>query len=320
MPVVVALVAACAPLALQPRAGSSPPVVPAPSGKPAVRKQGFSGFLGDYTCEDAVALGLHDSWYYTWTQNTAQYTKCKDPLQQAAEFVPMINGVGQLKNGITSHFAKEWAAGNAHYLLGYNEPDYGNGHNHPHMVDAADAAKDWVDVQTVAQQLGLGLVSPAVSTTGLDDNGVSPWLDQFFGNCSIVPGCNSSQIDFIAFHDYQGNVSKIISRAEGLMKRYGKPTWITEFAISKWGRTVNNKCEDCHITRAMQDAYMKEVLPALDKCDAVHRYVWYTARDQPIPDVSNGNLLVWNATTPLLTSTGQVYKDNALGTKTSPQS
>ena len=41
-----------------------PPAPPAsPSGPPATRKQGFSGFLGpDFSCGDAAALGLSDSW------------------------------------------------------------------------------------------------------------------------------------------------------------------------------------------------------------------------------------------------------------------
>lgn len=41
---------------------------------------------------------------------------------------------------------------------------------------------------------------------------------------------------YMAFHDYNGNVSRIIQRAEGLMARYKKPVWITEFAINKWAR------------------------------------------------------------------------------------
>ena len=129
---------------------------------------------------------------------------------------------------------------------------------------------------------------PAVSTTGLDDHGVSPWLDQFFGNCSLV-GCNRSKIAFIAFHDYQGDVSKILSRAEGLLRRYGKPTWITEFAINKWARITKvpgGGCNECNITRAMQDDYMRQVLPALEKSEAVHRYAWYSARDRPQPQIN----------------------------------
>ena len=127
--------------------------------------------------------------------NAAQYSRCESPLDQAVEFVPMINGVGQLEEGLSHHFQEEWRSANAHYLLGYNEPDYGNGHNHPHMVSPAVAAKDWVNVQAAATLMGLKLVSPAVSTTGLDDHGVSPWFDQFFGNCSITPGCNASKIE-----------------------------------------------------------------------------------------------------------------------------
>lgn len=50
---------------------------PSPSPPAVVRKQGFSGFLGpDWTCGDADALNLKDSWWYTWAKNTAQYRQC----------------------------------------------------------------------------------------------------------------------------------------------------------------------------------------------------------------------------------------------------
>ena len=132
------------------------------------------------------ALGLGDSWFYTWMKNDAQYKKC---AEQAKEFVPMcapsplatprahvtpaarcpaharaararfqrrsaistppqrppsggqswggarrapistitgrINGVGQCDQPLTNHYQMEWTAANAHYLLGYNEPDFG---------------------------------------------------------------------------------------------------------------------------------------------------------------------------------------------------
>ena len=142
-------------------------------------------------------------------------------------------------------------------------------------------------------------------------SGVSPWFDQFFGNCSVITGCDVDKIQYIAFHDYGGNVDHILSRAQGLMARYGKPTWITEFAINKWARIQHGVCNNCNITRDMEDAYMKEVLPALDKSPAVHRYAWYTARDKPVGDTNNGNLLVWNETNPRLTSTGKLYKAHA---------
>ena len=40
-----------------------------PPPAPVSRKRGFSGFLGDdYTCQDADALGLSDSWSVKYTQ------------------------------------------------------------------------------------------------------------------------------------------------------------------------------------------------------------------------------------------------------------
>ena len=80
------------------------------------------------------------------------------------------------------------------------------------MVDPTVAAKDWVKVQAAAKLTGLTLVSPAVSTTGLGDDGVSPWLDQFFGNCteSITPGCDTSTIAYMAFHDYNGTADSTL--------------------------------------------------------------------------------------------------------------
>lgn len=121
---------------------------------------------------------------------------------------------------------------------------------------------------------------------------------------------------YIAFHDYQGDVSKILSRAQGLKERYGKPCWITEFAINKWARMPGGQCDNCNITRSMQDAYMKQVLGPLDSSDAVFRYAWYTARDKPNGDTNSGNLLVWNNSSPTLTSTGVLYKAHATADST----
>eukprot|EP01043_Picozoa_sp_COSAG02_P038436 COSAG02_NODE_2963_length_7646_cov_10.941036_7_plen_276_part_00 len=152
--------------------GSRRPAPPPPPPSPAaVRRQGFSGFLGqNFSCNDSQALGLHDSWYYTWTKNPSQYNRCpfaKAPQELAREFVPMINGVGQAGDvSQNNHSATVWRDANAHYLLGYNEPDLGRidpvtgKSNHPHMVDPAVAAQDWVAVQALAEQTSLKLISP----------------------------------------------------------------------------------------------------------------------------------------------------------------
>jgi len=203
------------------------------------------------------------------------------------------------------HYVQEWASANARYLLGYNEPDYGNGKNHPHMCSPADAAKDWPLVQAVAAQFNppLILVAPAVSSSGpdaWDEDGASQWLDYFFGNCTHkVPECDPSLIKYIAMHDYQGDVAKLQRRLEGASKRYGgRKIWLTEFGHLKYGSPP---------PRDTQDAYLKEVLPMLDESEAVFRYAWFTARNAPNNMNGGSNLLPYDSTSTVPTSTGKIY-------------
>ena len=135
---------------------------PPPQPPQAVRRQGFSGFLGpDFSCDDSNALGLKDSWYYTWMMSPSQQNRCppvQAPRTLGKEFVPMVNGIGQLGANFNEHLVEVWQDTNAHFLLGYNEPDPGN--NHPHIADPAAAAHDWVEVQALAERLSLKLISP----------------------------------------------------------------------------------------------------------------------------------------------------------------
>jgi len=202
-----------------------------------------------------------------------------------------------MQDGWLHHFE----IANVHYLLGYNEPDYGNGHNHPHMCHPADAARDWPKVQTLARQANLELVSPAMSSTGFNDNGVSNWLDEFFGNCTNVPGCDGSLIKYIALHDYTGDVTRMMKRMEGAHSYYKRQIWLTEFAIGKWS-------EKGGPNRTLQNAFMTKALPALEASPAIFRYSWFTARDPPSQFVGQSNLLPSNSSSLTPTSTGILYK------------
>merc|ERR1719502_1105542 len=199
---------------------------------PAQRKRGLGGFVGRFTCQDAAALGLGDSWFYSWMMNPSQYNKCGSDQKLAAEFVPMVNGVNQTQHFMTDAVKRHWASANVHYLLGYNEPDSGNGkHNHPHEAAPAVAAADWPLVQKVAEQFtpALELVGPAVASgsesggkDAWDDNGKSTWYDDFFGNCThVVKDCDPSKIKYIAMHDYHGNLTGLKRRIEGAFKQNG---------------------------------------------------------------------------------------------------
>merc|ERR1711933_415844 len=204
---------------------------------------------------------------------------------------------------------REWKFANVHYLLGYNEPDLGNGHNHPHQAAPAVAAADWPLVQKVAEQFDppLELVGPAVASgsesggrDAWDDNGRSTWYDDFFGNCThVVKDCDPSKIKYIAMHDYHGDVAGLKRKVEGAVKRYGgRKVWLTEVAITDWGAPP---------ARTAQVAYMKELLPYLDSSNDIFRYSWYSARNVPNAQNGGSNLLPSDSKSLTPTSTGKLY-------------
>jgi len=294
---------------------------------PVARKRGFSGFLGEFTCEDAALLNLDDSWHYLWgAKYPTQGDRCAG-TRVTSEFVPMVLGVkcpgygpgectSTLEQSIesldTDEIRATWKAANAQFLLGYNEPDAGNGkHNHPHEVSPADAAAAWPKLQTLAAKAGLTLVSPSVASgqeSGgrdcWDENGRSTWMDDFLGNCThVVKDCDPSLIKYIGMHDYHGSVAGLQRKIDGAAKLYNRKVWITEIAITKWGSPPS---------AAAQRAYMQELLPYLDGSENVFRYAWFSARNAPNEQNGGSNLLAVDGSA-TVTSVGEVYRDTPDG-------
>lgn len=221
------------------------------------------------TCYDAAALGLSGSWFYNWLPQP-YYGRACDHHHQTAEFVPTIRKL-RLASEIMQDMqtrTKHWVASGVTHLLGYNEPD---GHSDA-ACTPAQAAADWVHVQVLAAKFNppLVLVSPALvsgvhNDGGYSPDGVSAWMDQFFGNCTyVVPECNPHLIKYMALHDYYGDPDKLMRRVKGVRTRYGgRKIWLTEFAILKYGRPPQ---------RSAMNAFMRQVLPLLDASDDVARY------------------------------------------------
>lgn len=303
-------------------------VTTASSSGPVSRKRGFSGFLkpsgGDYTCDDAALLNLQESWHYNWGKWPSASNRC-DGQNITSEFVPMAIGahcpswgegecVAALEESIeklnTDEVRTSWKNANAQFLLGYNEPDAGNGkHNHPHEVSPADAAAAWPKVQALAAAMSppLTLVSPSIASgqeSGgadcWDADGRSTWLDDFFGNCTdVVEDCDPALIKYIGMHDYHGSVDVLQRKVDGAAKLYGRKVWITEIAITLWGSPPS--MDD-------QAAYMKDLLPYLDSSENVFRYVWFTARNPPNGQNGGSNLLATDGS-PTVSALGEIYRD-----------
>jgi hypothetical protein len=151
----------------------------------------------------------------------------------------------------------------------------------------AEAAAAWPQVEQVAKQRGLAIVSPAVNYCGSPCNTKNPfdWLDQFFAAC---PGC---KVDYIAMHWYACTTSALTNYLSTFESKYTQPLWLTEFA-----------CLDASDTsEPVQEAYMKSALAILEADPRVVRYAWYTGRSTKTPSVSL--LGADGALTPL----GQIY-------------
>lgn len=283
------------------------------------RKRGL-GFGGKFSCQDAQMLNLEDSWAYNW-QGTSP-AQCGTGL--SAEFVPMIIGTqcasigktncdAEIEKAIAHYDSDEirakWKDSNAKFLLGYNEPDAGNGkHNHPHEASPADAAAAWPKVQALAAAMSppLVLVSPSVASgheSGgadcWDADGRSTWMDDFLGNCTNISDCDPSLIKYIGMHDYHCDVDMLRRKVDGAAKRYGRKIWITEIACTNWGNPT---------PRNEQDAYLKDLLAYLDSSENIFRYSWYSARNCPNEQNGGSNLLECDGSA-ALTSTGKIYRD-----------
>ena len=67
---------------------------------------------------------------------------------------------------------------------------------------------------------------------------------------------------------------KFLQRLDAVYKHYGKPIWITEFAVADWSarQAGTNRYSEEQVM-----AFMKAVIPELEKRSYVERYAWFGA-------------------------------------------
>ncbi|KYF60985.1 glycosyl hydrolase [Sorangium cellulosum] len=137
-------------------------------------------------------------------------------------------------------------------------------------LSAAEAAALWPQIEEIADEKGLQLVSPAVNFCGGGCHETDPfaYLDAFFAACE---GC---RVDFIAAHWYACD-RPALEWYLGELKRYRRPIWLTELSC---GDGEDRSPE-------AQAAYMREAVPLLESDPDVFRYAWFSGRTEAIPNV-----------------------------------
>jgi len=210
----------------------------------ACEKKGIAFASAPFAKPADLLRMMNAHWYYNWTLQ---------PLRDSGgvPFVPMVNGSRDRLQGDLRFVADH---GTVPLLLGFNEPDLTG----TAQMTVDEAAVLWPRLMRGALELG----SPAASSRHPD------WLDHFMDRASR----NGLKIDFIAFHYYgPPDARAFLKRVDDLHARYGRPIWITEFAVlnPQWRTTP-----DLYSPRDALN-FMRTALQGLEGRTYVERFAWW---------------------------------------------
>ncbi len=207
-----------------------------------------------YDGVDRALASAPVSWFYTWKPDLAG---CAQPA--VAEFVPMAWGAGDVAGA---------AAATGDTLLGFNEPDIAE--------QAALTVEQALDLWPQLDRAGRRLGSPAPSAQGAAEGG---WLDRFLTGAQQ----RGHRVDFVALHWYGTDFTDPAAATTELSRflttaheRYGKPIWLTEYALADFSGGVE---QARYPSSAEQAAFAAASLPVLDRLPFVERYAWFALSD-----------------------------------------
>jgi hypothetical protein len=208
---------------------------------------------------------LQVSWSYTWGMPLVE----EQPSE--VEFMPMVFGKGlkgpdavqKLTAELATRVAPHIASGRVVRLLGPNEPD-------------REKHGDLTPEQTIAiwpamEALGVPLCSPSpANTEGVGKVGAN-WMPEFMAEVDR----RGLRVDYIGTHAYASpNPEALKKRLRRIYEKYGKrPLLITEFGVTDWS-TLDGVSKNRY-TQAQVLAYMKDVLPWMERQDWIAGYAWF---------------------------------------------
>lgn len=217
-------------------------------------KRGVSENQFQYKAQmEALADGV--SWYYNWGMTPSAYLANTDYM----EYVPMC-----WNDNYNPDKLREWVKAHPEtkYLLGYNEPNF---NAQAHMTPAFAASK-WPELVSVARELGLKIVSPALNySPDAPYNQPDKWMDEFVA----IVGLDS--FDYVALHNY-GGIGVMKDLCTRFHDKYGKDVWVTEFCL--W---PNEGDANSYTPPATQIASMVESVQWLEQTEWIYRYAWFKA-------------------------------------------
>ena len=207
--------------------------------------------------KDALGSALNDvdragfGWHYNWSERTLWDA---DATPEASSYVAMIWD----EQDVTAPALASAKASGATTLLGFNEPDHAGQAN----MSVEQALALWPQLQATGLRLG----SPAA--TQHQTLGPGSWLGRFMAGAEA----QNLRVDFIAVHYYSktGSVAEFKAYLEAVHQQYGKPVWVTEWALADWSNPGR-------FSAAQQAAFARAGTEMMDDLPFVERQAWFAA-------------------------------------------
>ncbi|MGJ0493148.1 glycosyl hydrolase [Methylobacter sp.] len=204
--------------------------------------------LADLNVNDRLTT-LNVAWYYTWEPQ---------PIKGASahKFVPMFWGGEhqRMENQMLVLLTQKKVP----ILLAINEPDRVKQAN----MSVEETIHLWPKISAMADQIS----TPATAEV------LGGWFDRFYRMAIKL----KLKMDFMAIHLYgPPDAEKFLKKVDAVYEKYGMPIWITEFAVADW--KARNQPGRNRYSEETVLAFMKIVLPELEKRPYVIRYAWFSA-------------------------------------------
>lgn len=222
-------------------------------------------------------MGLLDArWLYNWK------TTPPENIPLGIEFFPMV--WSKVREDSFPQLRAELRGNKFKTLLGYNEPDQAKQGN----MTVEEVLDQWPKLM----ELGVRLGSPACVHPDKD------WMKAFMKGVEE----RKLRVDFVTVHSYGGpNADTLMKRLAAVHEMFGRPLWITEFAVGDW--QAKTRAENRHRPKQVVD-FIRQLFPQLDACDFVERYAWFPAKPDSAP-LGPSALFNDDGT---LTSVGEAYR------------
>lgn len=224
---------------------------------------------------------LQAFWHYSWG------FELQPTRPTGVEYVPMFWGKWAPNDANVAYIDSLYKAGAVNYLLAFNEPDREDQSN----MTVQEALDLWPKLES----LDIPLVSPAPANWNI------AWMENFMNQVEE----RNLRVDYVAIHWYGApNVGAFLNMVREVYETYGRPIWITEFAVADWQA---NTLADNRYSKEEVLNFMEMVLPQLDRLPYVYRYAWYNG--SPGGRVL-GNSVLFDANDEL-TELGQFYANHS---------